>query len=281
MVTQHASWTINPQDPRAPSTEVWDRLSPEERARIVAALPSEFPASETSPPEGDLHLFVQTRALDSLREFFGRMGRRIYVAGDIPVYYPGEPMFAADLVAVLDVDPHFRNSWVVSHEGKGLDLAMEIHVAGNWKKDSRDNPVRYARLGIQEYFVFDVPHERLLGFRLPEPHANSYVPIVPQRGLWESRVLQLDLSVRQGRVRFSHAGAVVPESKEMLDSLGQTLTAVNAKREELERALEEARAGEQEAKARRAAEQALQEERQRAAEEIARLKAEVERLRKG
>jgi multidrug efflux pump subunit AcrA (membrane-fusion protein) len=37
------SYRIDPADPRAPSQEVWDRMTAEERARVVAMLPAEVP----------------------------------------------------------------------------------------------------------------------------------------------------------------------------------------------------------------------------------------------
>ena len=41
------------------------------------------------------------------------------------MYYPGERMFSPDLIAVVDVDPHPRDHWSVSAEGRGLDVARE------------------------------------------------------------------------------------------------------------------------------------------------------------
>ena len=56
---------------------------------------------------------------------------------------------APDLLAVRDVETHPRQKWVVSHEGKGLEWVMEVHVGGDRKKDAEYNVERYARLGIQ------------------------------------------------------------------------------------------------------------------------------------
>jgi hypothetical protein len=39
------TYRVDPDDPRAPPQELWERLTPEERARIVDSLPSEFPVS--------------------------------------------------------------------------------------------------------------------------------------------------------------------------------------------------------------------------------------------
>ncbi len=36
-------YVVDPDDPRAPSAEIWELLTPEERAEVVESLPSEFP----------------------------------------------------------------------------------------------------------------------------------------------------------------------------------------------------------------------------------------------
>ena len=89
------------------------------RARVVEALPSEW--EELLPPEGDEHREGTADALDALRAFFRSSGRRVYVSSNLGIYYPGEARFAPDLLAVVDVEPHKREKWVVSAEGKGLD----------------------------------------------------------------------------------------------------------------------------------------------------------------
>ena len=38
-----AAYVFDPDDPRAPAVDQWDRMSPEERARVVAMLPAEVP----------------------------------------------------------------------------------------------------------------------------------------------------------------------------------------------------------------------------------------------
>ncbi|WP_438023511.1 hypothetical protein [Sorangium sp. So ce233] len=42
-------YRIDPEDPRAPSQEMWDRMSPEQRDRVVAMLPSEFTLEPRRP----------------------------------------------------------------------------------------------------------------------------------------------------------------------------------------------------------------------------------------
>ncbi|HEY3357372.1 MAG TPA: Uma2 family endonuclease [Polyangia bacterium] len=202
------------EPPRAPTAEQWEALSEEERARVVESLPAFIPAEELAPPEGDLHFDAKSGAREVLRSFFGRLGRRIYVACELIVYYPGEPRFAPDLLAVRDVDPHERMKWVVSAEGKGLDLVLEVHVAGDWRKDLERNVALYSRLGIPEYFVYDRGRLRLHGWRLGP--AGSYEPIPAQAGRLGSQVLGLELVVEDERLRFYEGTAALLEPGELV-----------------------------------------------------------------
>src|SRR5262245_51107089 len=165
---------VDPDDPRAPSTEVWNAMTPEERMRVTEELPSDFTLDFLPPPEGDHHSVPKNAAKDALGRYFQRVGRRVYVSGELPVYYPNERVFCADVIAVLDVDPHLRDRWLVDVEGKGLDFALEVHVHGDRRKDMKKNVERYARLGIPEYFVFDRRRGNLHAFRLPSPDARVY-----------------------------------------------------------------------------------------------------------
>ncbi|HYO55852.1 Uma2 family endonuclease [Archangium sp.] len=283
-------YSIDPDDPRAPPQEVWDRLSPEERAQVLARLPSEFPVSEAHPPEGGFHFEAKVRASDALGSFFSRLGRKVFLGCELPVYYPGEPMFAPDVMAVLDAEPHPRMHWAVSHEGKGLDLALEVYVAGNWRKDVERNVERYARLGIREYFVFDRAKLRLMGWRLAEGGRRTYRPILPQQGFYSSEVLGLELQLEGERLRFYYGGAPLPESYEMIATLRRMVEEAEAHRTEealvraeLEQRLaEESRLREEELRLREEETRRREEETRRREEAERRLVdalAELERLR--
>jgi hypothetical protein len=270
-------YRVDPDDPRAPPQELWDRLTPEERARIVDSLPSEFPVSEASPPEGDPHFEAKVRTREVLGGFFARIGRKVYLACELPVYYPAEPMFAPDVIAVVDVEPHSRMRWAVSAEGKGIDLALEIHVAGNRRKDLEKNVERFARLGIREYFVFDRGRLRLTGWRLEEGR-RSYRPIVPQHGFYPSEVLGLELQLEGERLRFYMGRAPLPEADEMIANLERMV------KEAEEHRTEESRLREDEVRLREQAEQRLAEEsrrREEAERRLAEALAELERLQRG
>ncbi len=254
----------------APSEEEWEALTPEEREEVVAALPNEVTYDEMAMPEGDQHYRAKARALDALRGHFTRDRRRIYFAAELPVYYPAEPRFAPDLLAVLDVEDVERSKWVVSSEGKGLDWVLEVHYGGDRKKDAEHNVSRYARLGIPEYFLYDRERNRLAAYRLISPEMKVYTPIIPNQGMYESRVLGLSVQVDVDRLRFYAGTALLLESDELITRLQDMCEqATRRAEEEARRAAEEAR---------RAAEEARR--REEAEREIARLRAELDRLQR-
>ena len=256
--------------PMAPSVEEWAALSPAERKAVVAALPGEVTYDEIAMPEGDRHSKAKIRALDALRGYFTRQRRRIYLAQELPVYYPALPRFAPDLLAVLDVEDHDRDKWVVTEEGKGLHWVLEVHVGGDRKKDAVLNVGRYARLGIPEYFLYDRARNQLAAYRLASPDAEVYTPIVPNHGMYESQVLGLEVQVEGDRLRFYAGTALLLESEELIVRL-QTM------------ADEAQRRAAEEAQLRAEAEWHREEEKRRreeAEQEVARLRAELERLKR-
>ncbi len=170
----------------------------------------------------------------ALEDYFRRIGRRVYLACELPVYYPGEPVFAPVVFAVRDVELHPRNGWVVSVEGKGLDLALEVIVSGKRRKDNVRNVELYARLGIAEYFIFDRARLRLSGYRLPQPGAKAYKPILAQGGLYTSAVLGLDLRLDETKLRFYHGMAPVPEARELISTLQSMVDGVERRAEAAE-----------------------------------------------
>lgn len=239
----------------------------DERERVLAMLPTEVPL-DLLPNEGDPHRKAKRGVLDALDGYFRRTGRKVYLSSEIAVYYPGEPRFSPDILAVTDVEPHDRMSWVVAKEGKGLDFVLEVHVAGDRRKDERTNVARYARLGIEEYFWFDRPNRRLVGYRLPEgaraTGAGIYQRIVPHGGRLASGVLGLDLSLEGPRLRFFAGDGALPDADEMIARLTSMVDDVMAGQEELAGKLAEE-----------------QQAREDAERKLAEALAEIERLRKG
>jgi len=248
--------------PMAPTQEEWDALSPEDKEAMVAALPGEVTDAEMSPPEGDRHFKAKVGALGALRSYFARQKRHVYLAAELPVYYPAVPRFAPDLLAVLDVEDKERDKWLVSAEERGLDWVLEVHVGGDRKKDAELNVTRYAQLGIPEYFLYDRSRGKLLAYRLASPDARAYTAIVPQHGSYPSSVLGLDVQVEKNRLRFYAGTALLLESEESIGRLEQMVDDLQ------QRADEESRLRHQEARLREKAEH-----------ELVALREELERLK--
>jgi len=215
-------------------------MTPAERAAVVDGLPASMSLEEeTRPPEGDPHRDAKMGAFEVLRSFFHKLGRRVYVAAELTVYYPDEPRFSPDVLAVVDVDPHPRMKWVVSAEGKGLDFVLEVHVAGHARKDLEQNVERYARLGIGEYFILDEGRHRLSGFRL-EVGAHRYQAIPPVAGgRLHSTALGLDLVVEDERLRFYEGTAALLEERELRERLERMVAQVQRRVEEEKQRAEE------------------------------------------
>ncbi|RYZ40593.1 MAG: Uma2 family endonuclease [Myxococcaceae bacterium] len=277
--------------PRAPSQEEWERMGSEERAQVVDALPAEVTYDEMAMPEGDAHQEPKAIARDVLKGYFKRRRHKVYVGSELPVYYPAERRFAPDLLVVLDVEPHRRGKWMVSHEGRGLDWVMEVHVGGDRKKDAEFNVSRYARLGIPEYFIFDGGRLTLEGYRLATPDARVYTRIEPRHGRYVSEVLGLELQVEGEDVRFWVGNAPLLDSEEFIDRLEDHSIGLQHRAEEAERRLtEETRRRDEETRSREELERRLAAEELRRAmetqsrEELERrfkeLQAEMARMKK-
>jgi Uma2 family endonuclease len=257
-------------------------MGPEERAQVVESLPGEVTWDEMAMPEGDPHFGAKVRTLDVLKGYFRSQRRKVYLGAELPVYYPAERRFAPDLVAVLDVETHERNKWVVSHEGKGLDWVLEVHFGGDRKKDAVFNVKRYARLGIPEYFIYDRRKQRLEGYRLPTPEARKYERMLPKQGRFVSEVLGLELEVSEEKLQLWAGNALLLESAEMLARVQEKLEEVALQREEEARRREEMEHRLTEAEHRLAEEERRREEEERRREEaeqrLRALQAELERL---
>jgi hypothetical protein len=74
-------WILDRDDPRAPPQEIWDRLSPEERAHVVESLPAEVPL-ELHPPEGDPHGTAPLLFMDELVSRLNAMVTELTAARD-------------------------------------------------------------------------------------------------------------------------------------------------------------------------------------------------------
>ncbi len=242
----------------APTEAEWRAMTVDERESLLVQINDALSDAAQTMGEGRRHKKAKTRTIDALNLHFRTIGRAVYLAEEMTVVYPGEPVFTPDVLAVVDVvepDDDPRLAWVVADEGKGLDLVIEVLHRGDRKKDLVDNVERYAHLGIPEYFVYDRHHQKIHGYRLADAGARRYKPIVPQYGHFASGVLGLDLAIVGGKLRFFSGQAELPETADLVGRLNTIVTDLEAKAEDAEARALAAEA--EQARAQAQAEQAL------------------------
>jgi hypothetical protein len=267
--------------PIFPTREVWATLGARARADVLETVREALVAiSDSSPGESTLHSKPGREAVIHLEHHFRRIRRGLFIAQGLPVCYPGEATFSPDVIAVLDAPVVERVAWMVDAEGRGIDFALEILVFGDRKKDLVTNVARFARLGIPEYFVFDVQRGCVLGYRLAAPGADRYVPIVPQYGRLPCETLGLELAIIEGRLRFFMGAAALQGPLEEVELLSSMVEArERALSEQAERANAAELRAESEADRADAAAARADAEAERADTEAERARTEAERAR--
>jgi Uma2 family endonuclease len=257
--------------PLAPSEETWRAMTPAQREAFLVEVNMALEAEAELMSESRPHSRAKSKALDKLGQHFRMSGKKVYLASELAVHYPGEKPFAPDIMAVLGVedpgDADERDAWVVVDEGKGLDLALEVWHRGNQHKDFVRNVETYARLGIPEYFIYDRRNQRLLGYRLPSPGAKRYRPLRSRFGRYTSEVLGLDLAVLGGTLRFFQGAAEIFDSEELIDQLGRMVEELEGRWGAAEARAEQEQARAEQEQARAEQEQARAEQEQARAEQ--------------
>ena len=143
----------------------------------------EYPESDGKPMgETDLHIEWIIRIRDILKLRY--RGQQVYVANDLLVYYQeGDPkkFFVPDCFVVKDCDPGRRRTFKIWEEGRVPNVAFEFTSASTQSDDTVLKPRLYARIGIQEYFIYDPTSDYLQpplqGYRLNKK--NEYIRIEP------------------------------------------------------------------------------------------------------
>jgi Uma2 family endonuclease len=177
----------------------------------------------------------------------------VYVWMNMFVYYErGNPaaVFSPDVFVVTGVPKEpMRRTWKVWEEGKQPTVIFEVASSSTYRDDALRKMLLYARLGVEEYVLYD-PHaeflrEPLQGYRLD---GRTYVPLATDAaGALLSDALGMRLMLVDGRLRF-----VDRQTGRELLSPDEQLDAEQAAREaaEARAAAAEARAAELEARLR-------------------------------
>ena len=136
----------------------------------------------------------------------------VYVSGNLFIYYKkGVPsaVMAPDVFVVIGVEKKKRLSYKVWQEaGKIPNFVLEITSAATQENDETEKPLKYAALGVQEYFQYDPTGDyltpQLKGSRLVEGKYQVISPNDLPDGVLSinSEQLSLDLRLIDGELRF-------------------------------------------------------------------------------
>ena len=255
-------WDLDPDDPRAPPLNIWARMSKPQRDLVDRWLMAEFNTREEEMPQGEPHCTVVMMIYAVLTAFFAQRNVLAYVGVDIMTHFPNGDLAAPDVMVVLNPKGVPMGSRHVGVDGLP-DVCFEVYYHGNEKKDTNRNVSLFARHGIKEYFVYEVDHRHITGYRLV-PGTKTYEGVVPDvAGRFRSDVLGLWLRESDGHIEFDDGENVIQTGVDATKTATQraqeeaSLRTVAEQRAEREatRAEQEAKRAEQEASKRTAAEQ--------------------------
>jgi len=154
--------------------------------------------------ETDLHRKLMIALLHALEEFF-REQMSVYVSGNIFLYYLDEAnerqSVSPDIFVVFGVAKKDRRVYKLEEEGVAPQVVIELTSASTRVEDLVAKHYIYARMGVQEYFLFDPYSDALQttlrGFRL---EGDEYTPL--NGASLFSKVLGLELRVEDRLLRL-------------------------------------------------------------------------------
>jgi len=127
-------------------------------------------------------------------------GQPCAIHGNLNIYQTtnvNEYPLAPDIVVFKGMMHRPLRSWTIGRSGPAPQVVFEIASEETWAKDLSEKPIKYARMGVQEYFAYD-PNEpalprsksrRLFGWQL-DPQRGIMRPLTPGAGgeLWSEQL---------------------------------------------------------------------------------------------
>jgi len=252
-----------------------------------------YPTEEDLMGETIEHADLVHYLREVLRWLF--QGQRCGVYDNLNFYqtsqYKEHPL-APDIAIIKGVSVRSGRSWQVGKTGPAPQVVFEIASKETWHNDLKEKPLKYAQMGVKEYFAYD-PNEpplstttsrRLwgwqldkergqmqemvvgLGERLWSPHLESY--LVPDGAYlrlydthWQQRLTQaeaearraeMEAEARQAAQRQAEAAQRWAEMEAETRRAAQKQAEAEARRAEMETEARQAAQRQAEAEARRA-----------------------------
>lgn len=232
----------------------------------------EYPDSDGKPmAETPIHLDVMLHCIGALKDHFAAEPD-VYVSGNMLLYYEeGKRSSVSPDVFVARVPDEDRDVYLLWREREAPCFVLEVTSKTTRTEDQRSKKSLYARLGVEEYFLFDPRdeylHPRFQGLRLT---GGEYQPLrLAPDGSLTSRTIGISFQPQGTSLRMTDV------------KTGRLLLTYTEWKEKAQAAEERATRAEERAEAESAARKAAEE---RAAEAEARarvLAEEIERLRRG
>ena len=190
-----------------------------------------YPETDGKPmAASDMHREILIRTLQAFEAHFEQYPD-VYISGDIMMYDIEGPLRTAispDVLIAFGLGRKRRRTYKVWEEGKPPDFVMEFSSKSTYENDLTGKMVHYAKMGIQDYFLYDAERQYLpsplMGFKLV---SGVYVEILPGAdGGLHSEVLGLAFHLRD-----PHFGIYDPVSERWLQTLAETAEARAAEAE--------------------------------------------------
>lgn len=142
----------------------------------------EYPESDGKPmAESDVHLDAMVGVIQGLKDHFAD-DPDVYVAGNLLLYYEEgkRSSVAPDAFVVRGVPKRKRGTYLLWREGKAPCFVLEVTSKTTRKEDLATKKDLYARLGVEEYFLFDPLGEYLRPrFQALRLAGREYRPMPP------------------------------------------------------------------------------------------------------
>ena len=171
-----------------------------------------YPDSDGEPmAESDSARDYLIYGVESLKIHFKKR-TDVYVSGNLFIYYEkGNPsaVISPDVFVVFGVENKQRMSYQIWKENNKVpDFVLEVTSKKTKKVDQEDKPLKYASLGVKEYFQYDPTGDYLKpvlqGGKLVNGQYEKFPLIQLENGefMIVSEVLGLELRIIQGELRF-------------------------------------------------------------------------------
>lgn len=204
-----------------------------------------YPESDGNPmAETDAHRQLMVDLIEALRTYFAGEAD-VYVSGNLLLYYEegnNQKNVAPDVFVVRGVGKHQRRIYKLWEERRAPNVVIEVSSKGTKKEDLVEKKELYARLGVNEYFIFD-PERRLKpAFRAFRLSGDQYIDLAVAGGRARSDELGLELvdAGRTLRLLNPQTGLYLLTPEEEAEALQKTAIRAEQAEERAEQAEERA-----------------------------------------